>query len=168
MGIPYSREINQAFEQVTPLVAAGFEVLQTTKNIAILLACIQVLTVILLGLILLALLALVCAVNPDLEQEREELVTPAVKWLASWLLAYGTAAKWLLRVFFLTLVLACTVFAWQSFMAGASAPADAEGEEEQEEEGGKEEAGEKVKEEVKKDENKNNKNNKKKKDKKKK
>lgn len=42
MGIPYSKQIHSAFDQVTPLVAAGFEVLKTTKNIAILLACLQV------------------------------------------------------------------------------------------------------------------------------
>lgn len=67
MGIPYSREINAAFEQVTPLVAAGFQVLRTTKNISIILAIIQVLTVLLLGLILFALIALLYTVNPDLE-----------------------------------------------------------------------------------------------------
>ena len=67
MGIPYSREINAAFEQVTPLVAAGYKVLRTTKNISIILAIIQVLTVLFLGLILLALIALLYTVNPDLE-----------------------------------------------------------------------------------------------------
>jgi hypothetical protein len=67
MGIPYSREINAAFEQVTPLVAAGFKVLRTTKNISIILAIIQVLTVLFLGLILCALVVLIYVVNPDLE-----------------------------------------------------------------------------------------------------
>lgn len=67
MGIPYSREINAAFEQVTPLVAAGFKVLKTTKNISILLAVIQVLTVFFLFLILCALLLLLYSINPDLE-----------------------------------------------------------------------------------------------------
>lgn len=67
MGIPYSREINAAFEQVTPLVAAGYKVLRTTKNISIILAIIQVLTVVFLGLILVALVALLYTVNPDLE-----------------------------------------------------------------------------------------------------
>ncbi|PSN66422.1 hypothetical protein BS50DRAFT_635540 [Corynespora cassiicola Philippines] len=82
MGIPYSREINAAFEQVTPLVAAGFKVLRTTKNISILLAVIQVLTVFFLFLILLALLLLLYSVNPDLEQERKQIVTPFLRWLA--------------------------------------------------------------------------------------
>ncbi|KAF2259283.1 hypothetical protein CC78DRAFT_503461, partial [Lojkania enalia] len=82
MGIPYSREINAAFEQVTPLVAAGFKVLRTTKNISILLAAIQVLTVLCLFLILLTLIALLYSVNPDLEDERQRLVTPFFIWLA--------------------------------------------------------------------------------------
>jgi hypothetical protein len=67
MGIPYSREINAAFDQVTPLVAAGFKVLKTTRNISILLAIIQVLTVIFLALILVVLLGVLYSVNPDLE-----------------------------------------------------------------------------------------------------
>ena len=76
MGIPYSREINAAFEQVTPLVAAGYKVLRTTKNISIILAIIQVLTVIFLGLILLALVALLYTVNPDLEVRSPKLTSP--------------------------------------------------------------------------------------------
>ena len=67
MGLPYSRQINAAFDQVTPLVAAGFKVLRTTRDISILLAVIQVLTVILLGFILFALVLLLYCVNPDLE-----------------------------------------------------------------------------------------------------
>ncbi|KAF2633089.1 hypothetical protein BU25DRAFT_406345 [Macroventuria anomochaeta] len=82
MGIPYSREINAAFEQVTPLVAAGFKVLRTTKNISIVLAIIQVLTVLFLGLILLALITLIYTVNPDLEEERQQLITPWLKYYA--------------------------------------------------------------------------------------
>ena len=41
MGLPYSKQINEAFDQVTPLVAEGFKVLETTKNISILLATMQ-------------------------------------------------------------------------------------------------------------------------------
>ncbi|KAL2444318.1 hypothetical protein ABEF95_016606 [Exophiala dermatitidis] len=99
MGIPYSKEINAAFEQVTPLVAAGYEVLRTTKDIAILLACIQVLTVVLLFLILMALLGLLFSVNPDLVEERQQLVTPALQRLASSVLAFGGVAKVLLYAF---------------------------------------------------------------------
>jgi len=86
MGIPYSKQINAAFDQVTPLVASGYEVLQTTKNVAILLAIIQVCTVFLLFLILLALIGLMFTVNPDLETERRVLVTPAMQWLTSWIM----------------------------------------------------------------------------------
>lgn len=98
MGIPYSREINAAFEQVTPLVAAGFKVLRTTKNISIILAIIQVLTVLFLGLIFLALIVLIYTVNPDLEvsfadyliheitdplqEERRQLITPWLRYYA--------------------------------------------------------------------------------------
>lgn len=82
MGIPYSKQINSAFSSVTPLVAAGFEVLQTVKNIAILVAAIQVLSLFLLGLILTTLLALLISVNPDLERERKAIVTPVMRWFA--------------------------------------------------------------------------------------
>ena len=67
MGIPYSRQINAAFEEVTPLVAAGYKILRTTRDVAILLATIQILTVFLLTAILLALIALLYSVNPALE-----------------------------------------------------------------------------------------------------
>ena len=80
MGIPFSKQINAAFDEVTPLVAAGFEVLQTTKNIALLTAAIQVLSVLLLGLILLVLIAMLITVNPNLTEERDFLVTPLVRW----------------------------------------------------------------------------------------
>jgi hypothetical protein len=81
MGIPYSKQINLAFDQVTPLVAAGFKVLQTTRNITYLLATIQVLTAVFLFLILLTLLGLIITVNPELEYERKVIVTPVVRWL---------------------------------------------------------------------------------------
>ena len=83
MGIPYSKQINLAFDQVTPLVAHGFKVLQTTRNITYLLAVIQVLTTVFLGLILITLLGLIITVSPELEHERQTLVTPIVKYLAN-------------------------------------------------------------------------------------
>lgn len=92
MGIPYSKEINNAFDelnnaygQVTPLIEAAYEVLETTKNISLLLAAIQVLTVILLALILVALVALLITLNPDFERERKELVTPTLGWVTAWM-----------------------------------------------------------------------------------
>lgn len=122
MGIPYSREINNAFEQVTPLVAAGFQVLQTTKDIAILLACIQVLTVILLFFILLALLGLLITISPDMERERRELVNPPVLWLSGWLLAYGTSLKWVSRVLVVFSSIAFGIFMWQGSVSGYNVP----------------------------------------------
>ncbi|KAK0851854.1 hypothetical protein LTR91_016086 [Friedmanniomyces endolithicus] len=80
MGIPFSKQINAAFEEVTPLVAAGFEVLQTTKNIALLAAALQVFTGLILSLVLLVLIALLITVNPNLTEERDALVTPVVRW----------------------------------------------------------------------------------------
>jgi hypothetical protein len=92
MGIPYSKQINLAFDQVTPLVAAGFKVLQTTKNITFLLAAIQILTTFLLSLILLTLLGLIITVSPDLEYERQILVTPMIRWFANSAMQWG---RWL-------------------------------------------------------------------------
>lgn len=86
MGIPYSKQINAAFDQVTPLVAEGFEALQTTRNITFLLAEIQVATVVLLFLLLVATLMLLITNNPDMEQERKALVTPVMKWICSWMM----------------------------------------------------------------------------------
>lgn len=122
MGIPYSREINSAFAQVTPLVAAGFQVLQTTKNISILLAAIQVLTALLLFLILLALLGVICTTNPDLQRETDELVTPVVRWLASWVFAYGKVVGWLLRVGIVGTMAGLGAFLWQGSLVGKSLP----------------------------------------------
>jgi hypothetical protein len=82
MGIPYSREINAAFEQVTPLVQSAYEVLDTTKNIAVFLAYLQVLIAITLILILFCMVGLLFTLNPDLERERQLLVTPVMKWIA--------------------------------------------------------------------------------------
>jgi hypothetical protein len=86
MGVPYSKEIDAALAQVAPLVEEGFKVLQTTKNISVLLMILQILTVIFLGFIFLAALALVISVNPDLSAERKALVTPTMKWMAQWVM----------------------------------------------------------------------------------
>lgn len=122
MGIPYSREIDNAFSQVAPLVAAGFEVLQTTKNISILLAIIQVLTCVFLSAILLALTGLICTVNPDLMRERDELVTPFVQWLSSWVFSYGRAVGWLFRVLVVVSTGALGVLFWQGSKACVNVP----------------------------------------------
>jgi hypothetical protein len=93
MGIPYSKQINLAFDQVTPLVAKGFEILQTTRNITYVVAAVQVLTAVFLGLILITLLALIITVSPDLEYERQVLVTPVIKGIARTFVDYGRSAK---------------------------------------------------------------------------
>ncbi|KAH8669598.1 hypothetical protein BGZ60DRAFT_564059 [Tricladium varicosporioides] len=93
MGIPYSKQINLAFDQVTPLVAAGFKVLQTTKNITFLLAAIQVLTALFLFLILGALLALIITVSPDLEYERRMVVTPVMRGMVGRVMGYAEWVK---------------------------------------------------------------------------
>ncbi|KAI7344386.1 hypothetical protein D0862_12842 [Hortaea werneckii] len=97
MGIPYSKEINQAFDQVAPLVAATLDVLQTSKNISYLLAAVQVFNALLLLTAVFALLGLLITVNPDLAEERKALVTPVVKHLASWAMP-GSEGRWYLRV----------------------------------------------------------------------
>ncbi len=102
MGIPYSKQIHYAFDQVTPLVAYGFRVLETSRDIAVLMALIQASMCMLLGLTLLALLALLITVNPDLEPERRAIVTPAVKWLAAWV-KQQEDRRWLEIVVFVVL-----------------------------------------------------------------
>lgn len=84
MGIPYSKEINSALDQVAPLVAAGYVVLRTTKNVSILLGILQILTVFLLALILLVGFGILVSVNLDLVVERRALVTPVVRWIGAW------------------------------------------------------------------------------------
>ncbi|TKA22538.1 hypothetical protein B0A50_08079 [Salinomyces thailandicus] len=97
MGVPYSKQINAAFDQVSPLVAASLEVLHTTRNLSYLLAAIQVVNAVLLLTALILLFALLITINPDLTTEREALVTPAVKRLASWFMP-GSEGRWYLRI----------------------------------------------------------------------
>ena len=124
MGIPYSREINSAFEQVTPLVAAAYEVLQTTKNIAILLAVVQITTVVLLTLILVCLLGLLYTMNPDLETERKQLVTPVMRWLTSMIYEFGETGKWFLRAWAVLSSVGLGIFLWRGSLVGARTPGE--------------------------------------------
>ena len=107
MGIPYSKQVNAAFEQVTPLVAAGFQVLHQTKNISILLAAIQVLTVLLLASIQATLVILLITVNPDLDNERRTIVTPATKWIANRLIWWSGQKTVLYGGFWILVLGAC-------------------------------------------------------------
>ncbi|KAI0129458.1 hypothetical protein BJ170DRAFT_680958 [Xylariales sp. AK1849] len=124
MGIPYSKQINYAFDQVTPLVAAGFEVLKTTKNIAILLAFVQVFTAAVLSLIFFALLGVLWSTNPDLEEERHQIVTPVMKWLASWVVEYGHAVLWGAKVGLVGAVALGGVAVWHGGLAGTRVPGE--------------------------------------------
>lgn len=93
MGIPFSRQINAAFDQVTPLVGQAYEVLETTKNIALILLFLQIYIAVILTFSLLALVSLLITTNPDLEKERRTLVTPALKWLSSWMITKSGRRK---------------------------------------------------------------------------
>jgi len=79
MGVPYSKEITLALNQVDPLVKQGIKVLDTTVKIAIVLGICQLLVIVLLGLVLVALLAILVTMNPDLAKERQAFVTPVIK-----------------------------------------------------------------------------------------
>ncbi|KAG9506360.1 hypothetical protein J7337_003343 [Fusarium musae] len=113
MGMPYSKQVHAAFDQVTPLVAAGFEVLRTTKNIAVFLAFLQVFITLILTLTLFAILAVIYSVNPDLEEERRALVTPCMQWIASWVLEYGALTAWILKVVVVLSTAGLGIFLWQ-------------------------------------------------------
>lgn len=124
MGIPYSREIHYAFEQVTPLVAAGFEVLETTKNIAVFLAFLQVFVALILTLNLCALLGLMMTVNPETEVERTQIVTPVLKWLAACVLQYGGVALWFLKFGVVLGTAGGGLLLWQGSVSGTRVPGE--------------------------------------------
>jgi len=77
MILPYANEFKQ--------------VLQIIRNISILLSTIQVLIVVLLAIILGVLIAILITINPDLEHERQAIVTPAVRRVVS-------VAKWMKKI----------------------------------------------------------------------
>lgn len=79
MGAPYSKEIEQALDKATPLVATAQQVLEQTKYLAAALLVLQIVSTVIVGLILVCLLALLITLNPDLEDERRAMVTPAVR-----------------------------------------------------------------------------------------
>ena len=112
MGIPYSREINKAFGelnkaygQVTPLIEAAYEVLETTKNISLLVAAVQVINGILLFCVLLTMLGLLITMNPGMTKERDELVTPVLRWIVRWAFVARTAVMSFVVIFISALIL---------------------------------------------------------------
>lgn len=127
MGIPYSKQIHYAFDQVTPLVAAGFEVLKTTKNIAVFLAFLQVYVALVLTLSLCALLGLLMTVNPDLETEKAQIVTPVLQWMAAWVLQYGGVVLWFLKFGIVLGTAGLGVMVWQGSLVGTRVPGEGSG-----------------------------------------
>lgn len=116
MGVPFSKEIDQAFEQlgplvakghqvldsaslqITPLAVTGAQVLDTTRTIGIVLFWLQLLSALAVALNLICLVAVLITLNPDLEEERKTLVTPAVRWVVR-------MTRWAVKVLMWVLVL---------------------------------------------------------------
>jgi hypothetical protein len=73
MGVPYSREIGAALDEVGPLI-------QKIHYIAYLVFALQIITIALLFLVFLAVIALTISIIPALSDERDALVTPVIKW----------------------------------------------------------------------------------------
>lgn len=136
MGIPYSKQIHSAFDQsqimmrrlqteVTPLVAAGyplvasgFEVLKTTKNIAILLAVVQVYTALMLTVIFGVGCMLLVTTNPDLEDERSRMISPTVRAGVEWIEKWGGWLGWSVKFGIVCGVAGMGVGVWKGERAG--------------------------------------------------
>jgi hypothetical protein len=82
MGVPFSKEVDMVVNSMQDLKPIAATVLQTVKYIAPLLLLLQIATLFLVALLLVAVIALIFAVNPDLSEERKALVTPVLKSLA--------------------------------------------------------------------------------------
>jgi hypothetical protein len=91
-----------------------------------LMAVVQVFTAAILTLILLVLLGLVFTMNPDLEAERDQIVTPVMRWLASWIFAYGTIATWFLKVYLVVFVAGLGLFLARGSLVGTKVPESGE------------------------------------------
>lgn len=120
MGIPYSKQINQAFEEVSPLVAATLDVMHTTQEVSYILAGIQVITAVFQFATVVGIIGLLITLNPDLAAERTALVTPIMRYLASWVMP-GSEGRWYLKtfgwMFGLVWFCGCAAVAWQSWSA---------------------------------------------------
>ncbi|TGO44432.1 hypothetical protein BCON_0520g00030 [Botryotinia convoluta] len=149
MGIPYSKQIHSAFDQsqimmrrlqteVTPLVAAGyplvasgFEVLKTTKNIAILLAVVQVYTALMLTVIFVVGCMLLVTMNPDLEDERSRMISPIVRGGVEWIERWGGWVNWGVKFGIVCGVAGMGVGIWRGERAGEMEEMIVEGENEE-------------------------------------
>ncbi|KAI9645112.1 hypothetical protein NHQ30_005846 [Ciborinia camelliae] len=131
MGLPYSKQIHAAFTQsqttmrrlqteVTPLVAAGypliasgFAVLKTTKNIAVVIAIVQVFTALMLCLQTLVLVAILVCVDTDLREEREKWVSAPLRDLLLWAERWWGVGCWVARLGVLGGVAGGGVWVWR-------------------------------------------------------
>ncbi|CZR68966.1 uncharacterized protein PAC_18867 [Phialocephala subalpina] len=77
MGVPFSQEVKTAVDVATDL-ATDLKSHATTALYALIL--ISVIHTFLLAIFLLAIIALLITVNPDLVEERKAFVTPVVRW----------------------------------------------------------------------------------------
>jgi hypothetical protein len=80
------------FKELKPLMNATFEASQSINRTAPILACTQVLMIVLLTAIFCALFGLLITLNPDLEAERQQVVTPAVRFLVRQAVTLGSSA----------------------------------------------------------------------------
>ncbi|KAK6062500.1 hypothetical protein SCUP515_13309 [Seiridium cupressi] len=80
------------FKELKPLMNATFEASESINRTAPILACTQILMIILLAAIFFALFGLLVTINPDLDDERQQYITPAVRFLLSHSALYGRIA----------------------------------------------------------------------------
>ncbi|KAK9770180.1 hypothetical protein SCAR479_13145 [Seiridium cardinale] len=80
------------FKELKPLMNATFEASESINRTAPILACTQILMIVLLGAIFFALFGLLVTINPDLDDERQRYITPAVRFLLSQGALYGRIA----------------------------------------------------------------------------
>jgi hypothetical protein len=83
MGVPFSQEVRNAVDHAADLKSAAIYFTRTAVDIAadlkFVVICFTIIHAISLGFILLAVIALLITVNPDLVEERKALVTPVLK-----------------------------------------------------------------------------------------
>ena len=86
MGIPFSHEIQKASEHVDNIAPTVINALRNVddvvpyvKSALWAIGWASIILPVLIGALLLAVIALLITVNPDLEQERKQLVTPLLR-----------------------------------------------------------------------------------------
>src|SRR5450756_2119647 len=89
MGVPFSHEVQKASEHIdniAPTVTAALRnidsIVPYVKFALVASILASIVLSILIGTLLIAVIALLITVNPDLEEERKRLITPVLrKWL---------------------------------------------------------------------------------------